>query len=151
MRRHEYILRGDAVREACIAELRGLELERPVRVTIEDYRKKRSAAQNRLMHMYFGLVCEAAADEQGEDDPEVWKEFFKAKFCPPAAREIAGEWFESRKTSWLDTKQASEFTDKVYRWAVENLGLILPTPGLYAEHNGDLGAIEAAMKEEHET
>lgn len=145
MKRHEYILRSDAVRANCIAKLRGLSLDKPVRVTIERYRKRRTLAQNRLMWAYLSLIAEAVADHVGEDEPEVIHEYFKARFCPPQAVEVAGEWVETRSTKTLSTAQMGAYLDAIYRWSVENLGLILPTPGLFIENNGDVAKLEEVM------
>jgi hypothetical protein len=144
--RREYIVRDDAIRANAIADLMARDLKRPVRVTVEPYRKRRSLAQNRLMWMYLTLVAEAVSEHTGHE-PEDVHEFFKARFCPAKAHELVGEWVESKSTATLNTVEMTEYLDRIYRFSVERLGLILPTPGLFEEHRGDIAAIQEAMSQ----
>lgn len=138
--RAEFIVRNDAVRDNAIAELRALDLDKPWRVTIERYRKRRSRSQNSLMWAWHTRVAEAVADHTG-CEPDDIHQFFKAKFCPRRAIEVAGEWAETQSTTLLNTAEMTEFLNRIYAWCVTELGLILPTPGAWEECGGDMALL----------
>lgn len=146
----EYIIRDEERRANCIAELQGLPLDKPWRVSIVRYRKKRSLPQLRLLWAWYELVAGHIEEHTGCDREEI-HEFAKAKFLAPKALEINGDWVETRSTKLLNSAEMSAFLDRIYAWATTELGLILPTPGAWEEHNGDMAAIREAMTTTAET
>lgn len=53
---------------------------RPLLVTVEEYRAKRSGEQNRLFHALLNVIAENAAVEGKFYDMETWKEHVRRKF-----------------------------------------------------------------------
>lgn len=53
---------------------------RPLLVTVEEYRAKRSAEQNRFLHALLNTIAENAAVEGKYYDMETWKEQVRRKF-----------------------------------------------------------------------
>lgn len=60
-------------------------------------------------------------------------EFFKQRFLEPQKIEIEGLEAVRYTTTKLDTKEMAEYTDRVYRWATSELGLVLPLPPVAEE------------------
>lgn len=140
---HEYVIRKDTggpVRDNCAAFIASLDASKSWRVTVQPFRKKRSLAQNRLNWLYCNAVAEAVSDYTGMD-AEAIHQFMKAKFAPPKALEMNGQWVDVRSTTMLNTAEMSKYCDDIYRFCVEEIGLILPTPGLYEECGGDMGLL----------
>lgn len=142
----EVILRTPIDRAGCVAAIQALDLARPWRLSWCIYRKKRSLAQNRLWWLYLGLIAGCLAEHTGDDwTAEDVHDWAKAKFCPPKAVEVAGDWTEVRSTRKLNTEEFKVMADKLYRFCVERMGFILPTPGMWEECRGDTALCSEKM------
>lgn len=106
----------------------------PILVTVENYKKNRSIAQNRLMWMWLGIMADHIFDTTGQRfESEELHEWCKAKFLPARIVEIDGVAVKAhRTTTKLATMEFSEHLDNIDRYASESLDLVLPHPdGLY--------------------
>lgn len=130
MKKQVIVLRDDMLRQRLIRYVQALDLSKPVQVTIEPYRKKRSLSQLRLMWLWISEVAEHVREHTGMDSEDVHA-FLKEKFLPPRIIEIAGEAVEYRTTTKLTTAEMSEYMDRIYAWATQELGLLLPLPEEY--------------------
>jgi hypothetical protein len=102
-------------------------------IVIEKYYTKRSLKQNNLLHLYLSEI----AKETGMQMEQI-KDALKKKFLTVAlttkdgeivADKESGEVLERvRGTSELTVVEFMEFTENVRIWAMEFLGLYLPSP-----------------------
>ena len=93
-------------------------------VSVKVHREKRTVDQNRLLFLWIGCV----SLETGYFKDEV-HEIFKKKFLGIEVFEIWGERVERlRSTANLDTKQFSDYLDRIQQFASTEMGIILPNP-----------------------
>lgn len=93
-------------------------------VSVKVHREKRTVDQNRLLFLWIGCV----SHETGYFKDEV-HEIFKKKFLGIEVFEIWGERVERlRSTANLDTKQFSDYLDRIQQFASTEMGIILPNP-----------------------
>lgn len=96
----------------------------PALVEITNNIPVRSGKQNRYWH---GVCFPIIAEMTGYTNEEA-KELCKSMFISPKFLEINGRQVQiTPKTSTLDKKEATEFTDKMRNLAIE-LGGVIPTP-----------------------
>ena len=142
----EYIIRhdgnGDEVRANAIRKITQLDRDRSWRVVVQPFRRRRSNSQNRLMWAWLNIVADAVADHCGNDNPAEIHAFFKARFLPGTAIDVAGHWETYHTTTNLEPGEFSKYLDKIYRWCLDELGLILPSPGEWQEAGGDLAILQ---------
>lgn len=111
--------------------LMSLSLDKPVIITIDEYVKNRTNAQNRLMHQWFNKISEHYFLTAGEAyAPLAWKEMLKEKFLGFDMIEMPDGSVKAitKHTSDCNTKELTEFLEKVDYYAVTELGLMLPKP-----------------------
>lgn len=93
-------------------------------VVVKLHREKRTLSQNNLFHLW----CSCIADETGEDKARI-KILLKEMFLGYKEYGLFGhKTFSLPSTSALDTKQMSEFMNKVQVWASAEMGILLPVP-----------------------
>lgn len=111
--------------------LKNLPKDKPIRVTIQDYAKNRSVAQNAY---YWGVVLPTIQAHIEEQEGRVWScddihEFFRDEFLPPRVVEIMGKPKIIRpSTADLKVREFAEYLDRVIRHASINMGCIVPVP-----------------------
>jgi hypothetical protein len=104
-----------------LAYLQSLDGKR-VQVTVEKLKPQRSRGQNAY---YWGVVVKLIADHTGAE-PEEIHTALKYHFCP---KRFVGNLVAPASTKRLDTIDFADYTEKVKRWALEELGLRIPEPG----------------------
>lgn len=113
--------RGADELERAAAIIRGLNPARPWRITIVQHRERRSPEQNALLWAIYSEIGKETGNE-AEDIHEA----MKFRFLPPVQIEIGGEYIpvppSSRK---LDTKEFSEFVERVQAFAASELGIVV--------------------------
>ena len=93
-------------------------------VSVKLHREKRTVDQNRLLFLWIGCV----SHETGYFKDEV-HEIFKKKFLGTEVFEMWGERVERlRSTANLDTKQFSQYLERIQQFASTEMGIILPNP-----------------------
>jgi hypothetical protein len=118
-----YTIRSILDRERLIQALSLLNLERDWDVTIARHKTGRSLSQNSLYWKWLKIV----GDELGYAAQEV-HETLMPRFLAPKLVTIGGFEREVYSTRGLDTAAFSEYLDHIYRFAVGELGIILPLP-----------------------
>jgi hypothetical protein len=94
-----------------------------VYVTVSESRPKRSDRQNRYLWACYKLV----SDWSGYESEEI-HELFKAMFLPTTEITLAGESrFITGSTASLNSKEFSEYVEKMRRWCAEQR-LNIPSP-----------------------
>ena len=136
----KYICRTQLDLENVRLNLLSMSLDRPVEITIKEYVKNRSHAQNLLMHDWFNKMSEHYFLTTGESyAPLAWKELLKEKFLGFDMIELPDGTIKAitKHTSDCNTKELTEFLEKIDHYAVTELGLMLPKPDdLYWEAMG---------------
>lgn len=124
----QVIIIRDLHTQARVLSLIGaLNLEKPWRVTIERYTKRRTPSQLALYWRWLDQVVQHIHEHTGQDKDDV-HEALKAKFLPARIVELDGQPYEVRSTKKLSTAEMTAYIDKVYWWATSELGLMLPLP-----------------------
>jgi hypothetical protein len=110
-----------------------LVLEKPWQIDIKPYKKNRTLAQNNLMWLW--LTC--IGNEIGYTENEMY-DIMVDKFLPDETIEYGGKQIKKNKsTSRLKVKEFTVFLEHVDRWAVSEMGIILPCPeDIYFEAMG---------------
>lgn len=127
----KYICRTQLDLENVRLNLMSMSLDKPVEITIKEYVKNRSHAQNRLMHDWFNKMSEHYFLTCGESyAPLAWKELLKEKFLGFDMIELPDGTIKAitKHTSDCNTKELTEFLEKIDHYAVTELGLMLPKP-----------------------
>lgn len=96
-------------------------------IYVSRYRQKRTNRQNSLYWMWCDEVAKAVSEYTGYDKEDI-HEFCKQSFLPGRTIEIEGMEAIRYTTTALNTAEMAQYTDKVYRWATTELGLMLPLP-----------------------
>ena len=122
MRKQTYIIRNDADRGRVVGLLLGLDTSRPTDVIIGPHVKKRSLNQNSLLHKWFAIIAEFSGDSEASTKSDL-----KAMFSPIVESKIEAGRMRPLDTSEMDTKQMSEFMDRVSAWAA-GMAIRLPVP-----------------------
>lgn len=97
-----------------------------VRITVERFRNRRSDEANAY---YWGVVVPMIQDAIGEEDPETVHEMLKAEFNYEILAIGNKEIRKVKSTAKLDTKEFSEYVERVRKFASEFLSLYIPDPG----------------------
>ena len=128
MPKQTIIIRDEKLRARVIGWIRAIDLDKqPWRVTVEQYRKRRSLSQNSLMWLWIGEVADYVGKHTGQDADDI-HEFFKQKFLPPRIIEVGGVTVDVRSTAKLTTLEMTIYMDRIYAWVTTELGLLLPLP-----------------------
>jgi hypothetical protein len=107
-------------RERFLNYLYSLEGKR-VQVRVEKEVRRRSLNQNQY---YWGVVLKLIADHIGAETEEI-HDALKYQF---AAKRFIGNLVAPASTKRLDTIDFEAYLEKVRRWAVEELGVVIPLP-----------------------
>lgn len=111
--------------------LKAIPKDKPVRVTIEDYRKNRSLAQNAyLWGVVYPSISRHIEEQTGKinscDDLHEW---FRDEYLPPRVVEVNGKPKVIRpSTADLKVGEFAEYLDRIIRYCSISLGLIVPAP-----------------------
>lgn len=122
-------LSSDASRDRLLTQIR--HLTGIYRVRIVKYRRRRSDAQNRyLWAVVYPVLAQGISEAWGETlSPEQAHEWAKVEFLSrPLIDHATGEshGFVVGHTPPLNTKEFSEYVEKIIRFAAETLGVLVP-------------------------
>jgi hypothetical protein len=100
-------------------------------ITVQLIREKRSIKQNRLYRLWLNVI----ADDTGTEE-DYLHDLFAELFLPKVKRRIIGvatvNNLEEKpiSTTLLNTKEFTDYLEKIRRWAIENVdeAIILPNP-----------------------
>lgn len=129
-----FIVRTEQDRDQALAAVRDALL--PARVEVKAYKKNRSLAQNRLLHMWMKCLADHWYESTGElFAPDVWKLQCKRQFLGDEVIELPGghQIEQVRKTSQLNTQDFTDFLQQIEIWAADDLECLLPRPEDYYE------------------
>lgn len=93
-------------------------------VDIKVKRENRTVDQNRLYWLWMACIM----DETGEHKDNL-HEYFKTKYLGVDERQCFGyRFYMPNTTTSLDTKQFSDYLDRIQQFASSELGIVLPDP-----------------------
>ena len=130
----KHIIKTQADKAKAIKAIENMAIEKPMQVTISEYRMTRSIAQNRLMHKWFNVISEHWLLTTGEAFSAVaWKEQLKRMFLGFDEIELPNGGFihNTKQTRDCNTKELTEFLEKVEAWAATEINCQLPHPDDY--------------------
>jgi hypothetical protein len=110
-----------------------LVLDKPWKIEIKPYKKNRSNSQNRLYWQWMTCI----GNEIGYESEELHA-IMADKFLPDVFVEYGGKQIKQDKsTSRLNTKEFTEYLERIDRFSVQELGIMLPSPeDIYYEAMG---------------
>lgn len=101
--------------------VRALPLDKPWRIAITEYRSRRTAEQNKLLWAIYTAMTEGTGYTSSE-----LHEAMKRKFLAPKVVKVGTMEVEIPGSSReLDTKEFSEFVERVAQFASEELGIVV--------------------------
>lgn len=112
--------RGELITDLLLLNMEG----NPWRVEWSRINPKRTLSASALMWMWISI----AAKELGYDKNDLHDALKERCDCPSRKITIDGSEHIIRSTRSLDTKQMSEYMDRIYRLIVGDLGIRLPLP-----------------------
>ena len=118
------IIHNESDKGRVISHIKALNVDKPWSVDIKLYRKNRSVAQNKLYWKWITCI----GDEIGYERDELHA-IMADKFLPDEIVEYGGKQIKKDKsTSRLNTKEFTEYLEKIDRFAATELGIVLPSP-----------------------
>ena len=126
MAKETIIIRDEALRGRVLKLIAALDLKRSWEITVEQYRKRRTNSQLRLMFMWIDRVVEHVHEHTGTDKETIHRHF-KKMFLPASYSEFGSEIIEYYTTKGRTTKEMSEYMNKIFAWCAAE-GIFLPVP-----------------------
>jgi len=124
------IIHNDSDKDRAIGHIKALNIDKPWSVDIKPYKKNRSLSQNKLYWKWITCIGDSIGYERDE-----LHAIMADKFLPDEIVEYGGKQIKKDKsTSRLNTKEFTEYLEKIDRFAASELGIVLPTnDDLYLE------------------
>ena len=123
------LIKTEIDRIKTIEQIKNLDLREQWFVKIKKQRSRRSLDQNALLWLWMTAL---EVDSETGYTKEEWKEFFQTKFCPRTKMKINREDYEIVKsTSQLDTKEFTDFLERIQHFVYHELYFSLPQPSDY--------------------
>lgn len=132
---NKHIIGGEEAREQIINVIKSLNLEKRWEIRIEPVRMTRTRNQNALYWAWVEEIAKHVSEYTGYEKDDI-HEYFKKRFLPGTVIEIDGTAVVRYTTTKLTTKQMADYSDRIYRWATSELGLVLPLPPTQTEERG---------------
>ena len=134
------IIRTEVDRHSAAQAIQFLPLDKPLKVTVEVYKKNRTLAQNNLMWEWMKQLANEVGLRTGKFyDPMIWKEQMCKQFLGMEHFEFPNgeEWDDIRGTSKLKTDEFSKFLENVDHFVGSEYEVQLKHPDdLYHEAMG---------------
>lgn len=123
----EWVLHTAADRNAFVARLDRLPLDKPLSVTVKPYRRKRTMAQHRTWFWRLQALAEFLGTSSGHSVEEM-HELLKMRFCPVKPMNVMGYTIAVRSTKALDVAEMADMITQAEVWAAEEFGFEMPEP-----------------------
>jgi hypothetical protein len=105
-----------------VADLNRWNFERPIKVQVTEPKSTRSLSQNSLYWKWIGIISDAIGDDNDTVHDALRLKFLEVKLSKIDNRAIASS------TTKLNTKEMSDYLNKIEAWAQQFLNITLPTP-----------------------
>ena len=117
-----------------ITHLKSLNPEKKWTVEVKEYRRDRSAAQNRLYWSWVKIIGDTLGYDKYDMHVTLALEFLNTKqSIHPITKEMVTV---PTSTTTLDTKEFTDYLERIDRWAAEYRNIQLPHPDDYDEAMG---------------
>ena len=118
------IIKSQEDKNKALNRISMLAIDKPWQMELKPYKKNRSVAQNKLYWKWITCV----GDEIGYESDELHA-IMADKFLPNEIVEYGGKEIKKDKsTSRLNTKEFTIYLEQIDRWAVTEMGIVLPGP-----------------------
>ena len=126
-----FVVDSPEARARAVAYVKNLRGSPLMSVEVKRHKKSRTQAQNRLMWMWYGVICDATGNE-----PEDLHEQMKVRVLGVEKKVILGQAIiVPRSTKDLDTQGMTNFLEAIEALAVElEVALPIPDETDYAMH-----------------
>jgi hypothetical protein len=101
-----------------------LVLEKPWEIEIKPYKKNRSLKQNRLYFKWMKIIGDELGYESEEVHAIMADKFLTDKFVEYGGKQIK----QDKSTSRLNTKEFTDYLQRIDRFVAQQLGIVLPVP-----------------------
>jgi hypothetical protein len=111
-----------------------LVMDKPWEMEVKPYKKNRSLLQNKLYRLQLAHLEKEGPGYTADE----WHIIFANKFLDPVIVTYGDETYEVRKsTTKLNTKEFTDYLNKIDRWCIMELNIVLPSPSdIYEEAMG---------------
>ncbi len=102
-------------------------MDRPLAVTVAEWKARRNVAQNRLLHHLLGQIADGYQPGGVQYDVDFWRELVKQKFIGSEEMRLPDGSVVSRglSTTSLTVGEFADLIDRVSHWAVTELQIDL--------------------------
>jgi hypothetical protein len=127
------IIHNESDKDRAISHIKALNIDKPWLVDIKPYKKNRSLAQNKLYWKWITCIGDSIGYESDELHAIMADKFLHDEIVEYGGKQIK----KDKSTSRLNTKEFTEYLEKIDRFAASELGIVLPSPeDLYYEAMG---------------
>ena len=118
------IIRNESDKDRVIRHINALNTDKPWMIDIKLYKKNRSLAQNKLYFMWMKVIGDSIGYTSEEMHAIMADKFLTTEFVEYGGDRIKRD----KSTSRLNTKEFTEYLEKIDRWAASEMGIALPSP-----------------------
>lgn len=112
------------------------------RVTIVEWREKRTLSQNSLLWKWNGeIAAQLTKTGKGKFSHDDLHEYLKDLYCPPKPITVMGETRYVKSTKLLETGEMTRYLEQIDAWAHQRgMRLTIPTHSEYQKLKNQQGA-----------
>ena len=118
------IIRSQEDKNKVLNRISMLVIDKPWEVEIKPYKKNRSLRQNKLYFAWMKIIGDQLGYESEEIHAIMADKFLVDKFVEYAGKQIKRD----KSTSKLNTKEFTDYLQRIDRFVASELGIILPVP-----------------------
>ena len=119
------IIRNESDKDRAMRYINTLNMDKPWRMECKPYKKNRSLSQNKLYFMWMKVIGDSIGYTSEEMHAIMADKFLTTEFVEYGGDKIKRD----KSTSKLNTKEFTEYLEKIDRWAASEMGIVLPSPG----------------------
>ena len=118
------IIRNESDKDKAIGHINALNMDKPWQMECKPYKKNRSLSQNKLYFMWMKVIGDSIGYTSEEMHAIMADKFLTTEFVEYGGNKIKRD----KSTSRLNTKEFTEYLEKIDRWAAGEMGIVLPSP-----------------------
>lgn len=116
----KFPIKSEYDRQNAINILKSCDLKKDNIFELREVRKKRTVDQNALYWCWLNFI-----ESETGNDADYMHEWFKEKFCPEKSKTFHGLEIKIKSTKLLDTKEKSEYLEKIKIFMMEKANIYL--------------------------
>lgn len=118
------IIRSQEDKNKALNRISMLAMDKPWQVEIKPYKKNRSLAQNKLYWKWMKIIGNQLGYESEEIHAIMADKFLTDRFVEYGGKQIKRD----KSTSKLNTKEFTDYLQRIDRFVAQELGIVLPVP-----------------------